>query len=175
MLADTSVNYPLSNRLQEIALRHFRMYITQDDYLHLTKQYRLRFHFVARKVNHKHSDKKREKLMKSWHCIMSACGLLLIASAITVDAQRVNIANTYAEEDTKTTETQALKCPKCQGDLEQGFILDIQNSSGSIRAPADWVMATIKGGFLPGLKVKTRRKMVAYRCTSCGYVELYAH
>jgi hypothetical protein len=96
---------------------------------------------------------------------------LFVVAAITADAKHVSIAKTEADAGTKVQEIYEVKCPKCKGDLEQGYILDIQGSG--FRAPADWVQGTMKGGLLPRFKVKTRRQIPAYRCTSCGYIELF--
>jgi hypothetical protein len=96
---------------------------------------------------------------------------LLVVAAITADAKQITIAKTEADASTKIEEIHQVKCSKCQGDLEQGYILEIQDSR--FRAPADWVQGTMKGGLLPGFKVKTRRQILAYRCTTCCYIELF--
>jgi predicted nucleic-acid-binding Zn-ribbon protein len=68
-------------------------------------------------------------------------------------------------------------CPKCDGKMEQGWILDEGYSS---RFQTAWVEGEPQSsifGFLTGGKTprgKTVRSIESYRCTQCGYVELYA-
>jgi predicted nucleic-acid-binding Zn-ribbon protein len=67
-----------------------------------------------------------------------------------------------------------LKCPKCQGTLESGYIKEEASGDSGIPFPADWIKGYLKKGFIVGTVVTERRHMDAYRCTNCGYVELYA-
>src|SRR5208283_4450370 len=115
--------------------------------------------------------------MKTWPGIASVCGLLLVVSAVTADAQHIKIAKKEADTGVvSTAEPRVLKCPKCQGDMEQGFVLDVRPlntpGGGSDPEPADFVLGVVKGGFFPGLKAKSHRPIDAYHCTSCGYIEL---
>jgi hypothetical protein len=64
-------------------------------------------------------------------------------------------------------------CPKCSGLMEEGFILDVaQRGYGQ----ATWVQGPPEPSFWAGLKLtgKTRRPVVALRCSRCGYLESYA-
>ncbi|GMV15619.1 MAG: hypothetical protein HS104_25680 [Polyangiaceae bacterium] len=69
--------------------------------------------------------------------------------------------------------TSPLQCPKCESEMEQGFVLD--NTYGA-RLVSQWA---------PGAPLKsfwTRTKLPeedlipigTYRCSSCGYLEQYA-
>jgi len=95
-----------------------------------------------------------------------------MVSAITVDAQHLYIAKKDAPPTAKTPHS--LKCPKCQGDMEEGYILDVQDMINNGQNSAAWVQGTLQRGFIQGIKVKLKRDMVADRCPNCGYVELYA-
>jgi hypothetical protein len=72
-----------------------------------------------------------------------------------------------------------MTCPKCQGAMETGFILDYTYAG---RMVSSWIegepeSATLFGRKVPGLaKMKGRRIIEAatYRCTACGYLESYA-
>jgi len=103
-----------------------------------------------------------------------------MVSAMTANAQHFRIAKKEPESGVQIAAgSRVLKCPKCQGDMEQGFVLDVrplETAGGGLDPePADWVQGVIKGGFFsPGLKVKTHRQIDAFRCTACGYIELYA-
>jgi hypothetical protein len=137
------------------------------------------FHLVADKKESPTKRAKREKFMKSSPWIVSVSGLLLLASALTADADHVKIAKKPAAADLQAAAApQAHKCPKDQGDMEQGFVLDVRpigvSGGGYDPEPAEWVQGPIKGGMFAGLKIKTRRRIDAFRCASCGYIELYA-
>jgi predicted nucleic-acid-binding Zn-ribbon protein len=119
----------------------------------------------------------KEKLMKSRRWIISACGLLLTVSTIFVEAQYGKIAQAQNGAATNSADPQSLKCPKCQGEFEQGLLLNsvyIPESRDPIKNATEWALGSVKGGFLPGVKVKAKRPLVALCCSKCGYVELYA-
>jgi hypothetical protein len=65
------------------------------------------------------------------------------------------------------------QCPKCQGGMEQGFVLD--NSHGE-RIVSQWAPGAPLTSFWTGTKVPVRELVPigTYRCTSCGYLESYA-
>jgi predicted nucleic-acid-binding Zn-ribbon protein len=64
-------------------------------------------------------------------------------------------------------------CPKCTGLMEEGFILDVARQG---YGQATWVQGPPEPSFWAGLKLnaKTRRPVVALRCSRCGYLESYA-
>ncbi|MBP9691101.1 hypothetical protein KBD81_03420, partial [Candidatus Woesebacteria bacterium] len=61
-----------------------------------------------------------------------------------------------------------MKCPKCQGEMEKGFLPDSRYAGiGRIH----WVDKIVH------FKLKPSNKMfevVSYRCMTCGYLENYA-
>jgi hypothetical protein len=63
-----------------------------------------------------------------------------------------------------------IACPKCKGQMQEGFPLD----KGGMSA-GEWVKGPPEYGWL-GLKWfrKVRVPMTLYRCSSCGYLEAYA-
>ena len=66
------------------------------------------------------------------------------------------------------------KCPKCDGDMVRGFILDYAN--GAIVVP-NWYEGVPKKSFWIGTSEPTTEgiPVVAFRCSSCGFVEFYSH
>jgi hypothetical protein len=80
------------------------------------------------------------------------------------------------------------KCLRCQGDLKAGFIPDASHSAifllswieGAPGMRSGWLSAMLGGGWMgKALDIKNftgRQKLpiVAYRCTSCGTLELRA-
>jgi Domain of unknown function (DUF6487) len=65
-----------------------------------------------------------------------------------------------------------MKCPKCEAEMEQGFIAD------QVRAawPPFWYSGIFKRSFWGGLSGKKRKAFYvqSWRCTGCGYLEAYA-
>lgn len=67
-----------------------------------------------------------------------------------------------------------LRCPKCQKTMEEGHIPDMGRNNATPSAWAHGPAERVR--FFGGLKVK-RKELIpfsAFRCPSCGYVELYA-
>jgi predicted nucleic-acid-binding Zn-ribbon protein len=66
------------------------------------------------------------------------------------------------------------RCPKCQKTMERGHLPDI--SEGHVVQTAWARGAPERRRFIGGIKVKTKEQLplVAHRCPSCGYLELYA-
>jgi len=68
-------------------------------------------------------------------------------------------------------------CPKCEGQMEQGWVAD---SGHSFTFQSSWVEGAPESstfGALTGgktTKSRVRRPIEAYRCTDCGYLEFYA-
>jgi len=65
------------------------------------------------------------------------------------------------------------QCAKCNGQMEQGFILD--NTYGG-RIVGHWAAGAPKKAFLGITKMPEMKPipMGAFRCSTCGYVEYYA-
>ena len=64
-------------------------------------------------------------------------------------------------------------CPKCQGAMSEGFILDHNHSA---RAVGRWVEGAPEKSFWLGIRLrgKTQLPIVTWRCGSCGFLESYA-
>ncbi len=63
-----------------------------------------------------------------------------------------------------------MKCPKCQGEMEEGMPVD-QGSWGTLMPQQqDWQ----KGKEVNIPIGKPNYKIRSYRCTNCGYLESYA-
>jgi hypothetical protein len=60
------------------------------------------------------------------------------------------------------------KCPKCNGDMEKGHLMDETDISS---APQKW--AKHATGFM-GVGSEDTKRIISYRCTSCGYLENFA-
>ena len=65
------------------------------------------------------------------------------------------------------------KCPKCGGEMEQGFLVD--HNYGTAEQPS-WVEGPVERSFWTGVKTrgKERRQVVTNRCDICGYLESFA-
>ena len=70
-------------------------------------------------------------------------------------------------------ETQLPACPKCRGQMEEGFILDETRSGNQL---CSWVKGPPQEGLLGGVKTwrKERRWIQTFRCVGCGFLESYA-
>ncbi len=69
---------------------------------------------------------------------------------------------------------QDLKCPKCQGEMVQGFIPD--SGSANAKYVSSWVEGQPKRSWFEYTKVPVGggTPIAAFRCKSCGYLEFYA-
>jgi hypothetical protein len=66
------------------------------------------------------------------------------------------------------------RCPKCQKTMERGHIPDKARNQTH---PAAWAPgAPERQRFFGGIKFRSKEQLplAAFRCPSCGYVELYA-
>ena len=65
------------------------------------------------------------------------------------------------------------QCPKCKGGMEQGFVLEITRNA---RTVSQWVPGAPQKSFWFGTKVpdELRLPIGTFRCSSCGYLEMYA-
>ncbi len=68
----------------------------------------------------------------------------------------------------------SLKCPKCQKTLEEGHVPDVGYGQVTQSAWAQGPPDRLR--FFGGIRFKKKELIPfsAYRCPSCGYVELYA-
>ena len=66
------------------------------------------------------------------------------------------------------------QCPKCNGEMKQGFILDHKDHASSV--VAKWQAGEPGKSFWRGVQSKDgpHYEITAYRCTGCGYLESYA-
>ena len=64
-------------------------------------------------------------------------------------------------------------CPKCQGEMEEGFIAD--TTYGGV-VTSKWVEGEPEKSFWTGIKTRDREQIQisTYRCAGCGYLESYA-
>ena len=66
------------------------------------------------------------------------------------------------------------RCPKCDGAMEQGFILDLMQGG---QVASRWAAGAPQKSFWTGLKAATEDKVIpvgTFRCASCGFLESYA-
>ena len=68
---------------------------------------------------------------------------------------------------------EAGRCPKCDGPMEQGFVVD--NTYGG-RVVSQWVPGAPNRSFWTGTKVPEDGSIPigVYRCQGCGFLESYA-
>jgi predicted nucleic-acid-binding Zn-ribbon protein len=128
---------------------------------------------------------EKEKLMQSRLWFVLLLGLLVPAA--TADDQRVKdtkVVTPAGGIDTTATQAGGIDttatpvarhCPKCQSEMDEGFLFQPGDSNLS-SVPIYWVQGRPKKGFW-GTKMKGRMKqnIAAFRCTKCGYFELYAN
>jgi len=64
-------------------------------------------------------------------------------------------------------------CPKCQNEMEQGFVLD--NTYGA-RIVSHWSAGQPKKSFWTGTKLSEEKQIPigTFRCKNCGYLESFA-
>ena len=65
------------------------------------------------------------------------------------------------------------QCPKCNGDMVQGFIFEID---GSIRKVSAWVEGAPEKSWWGGATVPKEKcvPVGTFRCSVCGFLESYA-
>jgi hypothetical protein len=66
-----------------------------------------------------------------------------------------------------------LRCPKCQGEMVQGFIADITHGG---RLVSQWSEGPPQKSFWNGVKWPKEKRIPigTFRCESCGFLESYA-
>lgn len=64
-------------------------------------------------------------------------------------------------------------CPKCQHDMEPGFVVD--HTYGGVASP-EWAEGVPDRSIWTGVKMKgkERFRVETFRCTRCGFLESYA-
>jgi predicted RNA-binding Zn-ribbon protein involved in translation (DUF1610 family) len=126
--------------------------------------------------------------MRSWQWILCAIGLMM--AMIVIERQRVNAegdiapatdastagSGTAMPESGTASDTMTFKCPKCGHYMEEGFVLDVQGDANNERAAALWIQGPISRSFWTGVttRKRARRPITAFRCTTCGFLEMYA-
>ena len=65
------------------------------------------------------------------------------------------------------------KCLRCNGEMEQGFIVDNHEFTADV---AQWVAGEPEPALLGGAKTAGRAQyyVITLRCKNCGYLESYA-
>ena len=65
------------------------------------------------------------------------------------------------------------RCPKCSGQMEEGFVLDRTHGAN---LQALWIEGPPDRSFWTGLKMKGREQIpvTTFRCGKCGYLESFA-
>lgn len=68
----------------------------------------------------------------------------------------------------------SLACPKCKGEMNEGFVLD--RGDLEMRHPSLWVAGAPEKSLWLGTKIEGREsfQISSYRCEKCGYLESYA-
>lgn len=63
-------------------------------------------------------------------------------------------------------------CPKCQGSMVEGYILDLNQA----RSVCKWIEGAPEKSFWSGLKIAGRANVniQTWRCGRCGFLESYA-
>lgn len=66
------------------------------------------------------------------------------------------------------------RCPKCNGEMAQGFIVDGSQESG--RRVSNWVEGAPETSFWYGTKAPEEKSVPVgtFRCSACGFLESYA-
>lgn len=66
------------------------------------------------------------------------------------------------------------RCPKCGGDMTQGFVLDLVDL-GNFHVP-NWFSGVPQRGGWQSIKVEQKKAIpiATFRCSACGFLESYA-
>jgi hypothetical protein len=64
-------------------------------------------------------------------------------------------------------------CPKCQGAMTEGFLLDATYGANTV---GQWVDGIPQKSFWGGAKLRGKKKfeVQSWRCERCGFLENYA-
>jgi DNA-directed RNA polymerase subunit M/transcription elongation factor TFIIS len=111
-------------------------------------------------------------MLKNCPWIISVCAMLFIATATISDAKHQSKAELEAANAEASNKAAQLKCPKCQGAMEVGYALENQGWSYPFTYTS-WVAGPIKGSYSTA-EAKPMLPIRSFRCTNCGYLEMYA-
>lgn len=67
-----------------------------------------------------------------------------------------------------------INCPKCEGLMEEGFIIDRGHyNAGTVNT---WIEGEPVKSFWSGIKVRDKQQfqVKSFRCANCGFLESYA-
>lgn len=66
-------------------------------------------------------------------------------------------------------------CPKCQGSMAEGFVLDI--GTNGARRVSLWVEGAPEKSFWTGVAMRDKQnfEIQTWRCGRCGFLEQYAN
>ena len=69
--------------------------------------------------------------------------------------------------------TKAIRCPKCNGDMVQGFVFEID---GALRKVDTWVEGAPQKSWFWSAEVPKEKcvPVGTFRCSACGFLESYA-
>ncbi|MBS1952894.1 MAG: hypothetical protein JST89_01790 [Cyanobacteria bacterium SZAS-4] len=106
--------------------------------------------------------------------LLLACALLMLiftanATLMTEAKRKVQIEATPAAPG----DDAILKCPKCQHEMERGFLPDNQGGK-YIVVVGDWALAPSRVHSGGNIVSDVYRKITAFRCKNCGFIEMYA-
>ena len=107
------------------------------------------------------------------HC--PACQASLPPGAAFCPACGVHLTRAVTGPTTRLGDLNALMCPKCAHEMEEGFPLEIDG--GGLHWRMKWVAGRPKKSRLRmGISLNDRRELRiwTYRCIECGYLESYA-
>jgi hypothetical protein len=63
-----------------------------------------------------------------------------------------------------------LRCPKCSGNMEKGFVIDRMHGPSQI---SEWIPGAAERSRFGDLKADGAELIFTFRCAKCGYVESY--
>jgi hypothetical protein len=100
-------------------------------------------------------------------------GILLAAVAlagVTVGVALPGSINASHAQGTEQSEPSLTTCPKCKGAMEPGVFLDNWSENSIMQAE----FAKKVPRLIPLMPMPKMKKIMAYCCTNCGFMEVYA-
>ena len=95
--------------------------------------------------------------------------LSMVALAFIGGMKLSHSASAAQEQDVAQSDSAAMTCPKCKGQMESGYVRDYWGANSM--SPAMWSPTGEKQHLFSTGK---QTKITANRCSNCGYLELYA-